>query len=125
MSLFSKNVIHWFCIECVVVCIDSVYNGCRPPSPLSPCPSQVLQKLGLPTGADVKIEPGEEGGANVPSTPTASDASMASDEVVILSSYLLCFLTFPCDFFKMVDLIYFHKAAQSIATVPVDFHSLR
>nr|XP_046168679.1 interleukin enhancer-binding factor 3a isoform X2 [Oncorhynchus gorbuscha] len=42
--------------------------------------AKVLQKLGLPTGADVKIEPGEEGGANVPSTPTASDASMASDE---------------------------------------------
>ncbi|XP_029594647.1 interleukin enhancer-binding factor 3-like isoform X1 [Salmo trutta] len=42
--------------------------------------AKVLQKLGLPTGADVKIEPGEEGGANVPSTPTASDASIASDE---------------------------------------------
>ncbi|XP_041723339.2 interleukin enhancer-binding factor 3a isoform X2 [Coregonus clupeaformis] len=42
--------------------------------------AKVLQKLGLPTGLDVKVEPSEEGGANVPATPTASDASMASDE---------------------------------------------
>ncbi|XP_010871143.2 interleukin enhancer-binding factor 3a isoform X2 [Esox lucius] len=39
---------------------------------------KVLQELGLPTGPDVKADPGEEGGASVSSV--TSDASVATDE---------------------------------------------
>ncbi|KAJ8001749.1 hypothetical protein DPEC_G00172670 [Dallia pectoralis] len=39
---------------------------------------KVLQELGLPTGTDVKAEPGEVGGASVSSSN--SDASVATDE---------------------------------------------